>query len=409
MRTNFHKLFILKKNEAIFFLIACSFCCHLISFAQFYQSRFLQTGLFVTTCILITVPLFLSKGFSFVTGLIASLLLAMGYTFHAIFFPFHENPALIICFVLSVGLLYIEINNRHHIPTTITTNTVFYISIFLLVYLSLEIYWRFNLFSNIAYEATNYKGELFRLSGNVFNPNRWAASISILIAAIFSKAIKTPSTKTLIPLFIFFAYGLFSLSKTFFISILLFIAFVSFINFSNLRRIFVVSIICVIAAYTGFTFSPEKMQTKIIASGEIIASPYESNTFKERIKTYEEAFEALEDNLVLGVGIEGLERSPHNNFLAHYAYFGIIGIIIFLLLFIVPFIIVIKSAENKHQKVFFTFLFILVTMNTSLSSMATDVVAQINYILSFILAHRIIKSTFYYNNPVPVIPEHFVE
>jgi O-antigen ligase len=154
-----------------------------------------------------------------------------------------------------------------------------------------------------------------------------------------------------------------------------------------------IAICCFFAiSYIGITLD-EEIERIIDAQIEIILSPIESATIEHRLESYEGAMEAIQTNPLIGVEVSELAISPHNNLLAHLAYYGILGLIIYLIFFILPYLIFIKKARDKTERRVMWIVFIGGLMTSSMSSLATDVSSQFMYISGLILGVYILNFT----------------
>lgn len=342
----------------------------------------------------------LSHGVRLRSIIIACLMLIMANLIALI----HGAYDVIFIQILSLILLtlaYLLISNQSdhdYLPSKFWT-----IAGFILAFLMIcEIYGRIQLFDEIKILGkfvAGYEGAIHRLSGNTYNPNRWAASMSLLFFTVVG-LIYQSKRRELVPFaFVLGIYLVGSLSKTFVVTLLVFlmVLVLAFGTTSRKFRAFFYGgfgaslILTLIMLLQGWTES-DFWETIIQASLDDLLNPLSSDTFTSRIITYEKALNHFNANIVSGPGINVYEASPHNNLLAYVGYWGLLGFTLFLLIFVLPLLLLAISLRSPALRLLTLIILVTFTLTSSLSSLASDAVAQVNYALCLCISSLLIKN-----------------
>ncbi len=273
---------------------------------------------------------------------------------------------------------------------------------FTILLLSGEIYGRIQLFSDITTFGklvVDYEGAIHRLSGNTFNPNRWASSMSLLLFTMLGLIYQSKRRELLLFATVLAIYLLASISKTFFITLLVFLTvlFLSFGKASSKLSAFLygsqgiflmIGIVLLLPILTDSTFWESIIQASIAD----FLNLFSSDTFTARVITYNDALNNFNENILLGPGMNVYQSSPHNNLLAYVGYWGLLGFILFLFTFVFPFLLLILSLRSFELRLLTLIIFFAFTLASSMSSLASDSVAQVNYALCLGISIWLIKN-----------------
>ena len=236
----------------------------------------------------------------------------------------------------------------------------------------------------------------FRLCGFMLDANRWALTLLFTIFIYRNIFIKY-SFKSKISLYILGFYLIFTLSKTAFF-IFLFIMLIevwSMLLKIRLKTVFsffsIIIVTVVVLNQTGYEFENSGLQRRLIFTIESVLNPTNSYTVNERKETYNDAFTAIKQHPISGVGYLNFTANTassgaltiHNTFLALLTYFGLIfGPIIYVFLFILPFILL-ASKYGPSKQLLELFIISFIFMN--LLSVAHDMVLILIFYITLIV------------------------
>ncbi len=311
----------------------------------------------------------------------------------------------IFCFIFLIFYTLIFDNRRLLVSPLLIKRRSRYLkhilnlfTVVLLFSLCLEVVVKFLPSNRLLYSTLRDEGVIafaFRLCGFMLDANRWALVLLLLIS-ICSTIFEKYFFKLTFLFYILSLYLVFTLSKTAFFIVLIIMMidiwkFLLQIKFKKvIFFIFSVLVVVFLLSKTGYQFENSGLESRIKFTIESILNPQQSFSVNERKGTYNAAISSIVKHPVIGVGYLNFsaqgyhgDLTIHNTFLALLCYFGVfLGPIIYVLLFILPFILLaVKYGVNRRLVKLFIISFVFM----NLLSVAHDMVLVLLFYITLII------------------------
>lgn len=279
---------------------------------------------------------------------------------------------------------------------------LFCVFIFLLISFALELFVKHSISNTFLKLNLIESGNIvfpFRSTGFLLDANRWALTLIILAFTLYSLNIK--SKKLLKGTYgLLFLYLITTLSKTaFFILLLIACMKKKYLKIIIKGVLGATIFISLATVFVDFEYEGTGLQRRIDFTVESILSPFEARTLNERQETFSAAIEGMNKKLLTGYGFLGFTANTsdqegitvHNTLFSAWVYWGLIlGSIVFLAIYIIPFILFYINGEASEILWYF-FIVVIIYIN-SLSVMHDFVLLLMLYLslLSYSLNRKVV-------------------
>jgi O-antigen ligase len=321
------------------------------------------------------------------TILISSLLLVL---FRSTINSGDFEYIIVISLVSILSMLYINIHKIENVNIIINS-----VTFLLLLSLIINIHYFILLYSNNFYMLENGKHLTNFWSGFYSNTQHYAGFLFCCVGVYYFQILREKNKIYLILFFISILALIISFSKTMIIFAMFFIVIIAVINTkTNKERIkfLFLFLLLVFAIILLLLFINENYPLMLKRHIYALLNPVDNSSIQHRLDGYEYAFSVLNTDFLKGISYEQITNQNgmtiHSTILMLTSMYGITGLFLYLVLYIIIPIIISLSCSKKNDRIYIIFL----TLFFNLYGLTIDY-SHTSMILLFYISLLIIIST----------------